>query len=124
MTLQDALHNRQADSRARKLILRMQTLKDAKQLGRVLHIETSAIVTYEVNLLLLAVALGAEGSQFDPRIIPPARELEGVGKEIGHDLLDQAWVTFAIRERGNLQFDPALGLRNLQFVDETGNDGN
>ncbi len=52
MTLDDPLDDRQADPRALKLGLRVQTLEDAKELVSVPHVEAGSIVRHTVDALI------------------------------------------------------------------------
>src|SRR5690349_4315364 len=49
----DALHDGQTDTRALKILGAMQPLKHNEKFGRVLHVETGAVVADKINTLMV-----------------------------------------------------------------------
>jgi hypothetical protein len=88
MTLENTLNQRQPDSAALKLITRVQSLERAKQFLHVLHVEPHTVVSNRINSLA-TLPLAAH---FNDGLLPLARELEGIGKNVQEDLPKEGWV--------------------------------
>src|SRR3984893_1186225 len=55
VAMNDALHRCQSDSGSWKLVLIVKTFEDAKELVGVFHVESSAIIAYEIRHLPIAL---------------------------------------------------------------------
>ena len=86
VTANDPLY--QGQTHARALILRpgMQSVEDIEQPIGVLHVEAHSIIA---DIVGAALRLEAE---LDKRILPVPGELDGVGKEVGHDASEHGLV--------------------------------
>src|SRR2546422_4507692 len=114
MPVNDALHNRETDSCSFIVLGAMEPLEDSKEFPHVLHVEPDSVVFYDIHRLA-TVRLGA---YFDARLFSRARELQGVGEEVGKDLLQERWVRLAHREIINRDVNrPALTVA-LQVRDD------
>ena len=84
--LDDALNDSQTYSRPLVVLGPMQTLEDAEEFVSVAHVEANAVVLDEIDVSAV-VALAAD---FDDGRFALAGVLEGVGKQIDPDLLEQS----------------------------------
>src|SRR5437016_1708508 len=111
--MDDALHDRQADARALVLLGTVQALEHAKQLARILHVEPHSVVFHLIDGL---TAIGA-ARHLNRCRIAGARELQGVGEQIGKDLLQEGGVGDAICQVADLDgnFSPYLLLLQVAY---------
>ena len=86
MFLHDALHRRQADARAFKILRTMQSLEDPKQFVDILHVEADAVVADREHRLPIVRVFRL--TDLNDRGISGAGKLKGVGEEVLKDLLD------------------------------------
>src|SRR5579863_1088018 len=89
----DPVDDRQPDASAGEFGLRMHALKRTEELARILHVEASAVVTHEIHVL----GGLCESSDLDEGRIAVGGELEGVGQQVGQNLLEQGAVGAAVR---------------------------
>src|SRR2546425_11250048 len=112
MPVNDALHNRETDSRSFVLLGAMEPLEDSKEFPHILHVEADSVVFDDIHGLAI-VRLGAH---FNARLFSRARELEGVGEEVGKDLLQERGVRLAHRQIINRDLDRAALTVTLQVL--------
>ena len=79
MTMDHALHNCQADTRARELGGLVQALKRPEELIGVRHVETHSVVPNIEGLPAVAAGL----AEFDARLRVRPRELHGIRQQVG-----------------------------------------
>ena len=85
VTLNDTLHDGQADAGALELLSAVKSLEDAEEFFRVSRIESRAVVPDKINrftFLLLA-------ANFYNCLLPLARKFECIGQQIDEDLFKQ-----------------------------------
>ncbi len=85
MSLHNAMHEGQPYTGALELILAVQTMKHLEQLIGLAHVETGAVVTYEIDILD-TIVLAAD---FNLRIFFQTREFERIGQQVAVNLAQQ-----------------------------------
>ncbi len=113
MPLHDSLHDRQTDAGALELLGAVEPLEDAKQLVRVLHLESRTVVPDKVRQL----ARAGGTADLDRRLGARARELPGVADEVRQDLPDEGAVGEGRRQGRDRDRDVALRLEAPQVFD-------
>src|SRR5581483_8570192 len=117
----DALHDRQADAGAFKILRAMQPLEHPEQLVDVLHVEADAVVADEEDLLAAAVLRADLHRGFAAR----PRVFEGVVDQVHKHLLEQRGVApnrrqVADRDLYRAPFGLPVQLRQHLFHDDGG----
>lgn len=80
VAMNDALHGREADARAGKFCLAMQTLEWAEQLAGIAHVESGAVITDEIACAAPTVYLG--GAELDTWGCSLGGEFPGIPEQI------------------------------------------
>src|SRR5687767_11579471 len=75
----DPLHQRQPDAGSVEFARVVEPLEHPEQLGLVARVETRAVVTNEIDVLLVV----ADRAHLDQRLLPFRRELERVRQQVG-----------------------------------------
>jgi len=94
VAVDDALDNGESHPGSLEVLMAVEALEDAEHLVVVLHVEPGAVVPHRIDALrILQMAF-----HFDQRLRALSGELDGIGKEVDEDLLDQPAVS---RSRGD-----------------------
>src|SRR5206468_5282180 len=99
----DAMHGGQTNAGAFKFLGAVETLEDTEELIGVFHVEANPVVANEDG----GLAIGLEGPDFDHRLGPRAGVFDGVGKEVGKDLLEKTGVALDGRQGLQTPLDAA-----------------
>src|SRR5215510_4273655 len=110
MPAHNAVDGSKADAGAFKFLRAVQSLKYAKELVGVFHIEADAVVANENG----GLAIGLETTHFDHRLGARARVFDGVGKEVGEDLFEKASVALHCRQGLEAPLDAAAFCFTLE----------
>src|SRR5262249_53972859 len=113
VTLDDALHGSQADTRPFELLVAVKALKDTEQLGRIGHIETHALVTDVVD----GASIRIRATELDVGTRLVARELPGVSHQIVDDGSKERGVSLFGEPVVDHEFDSP---RRIQFLQSLG----
>src|SRR5258708_9193508 len=79
-----SLDDRQSDTCPFEFMLAMESLKDAEQLSRFTHVESRAVIPYEINVRPVIFST----TYFNHRFLTMASELERVRQEVNEKLLN------------------------------------
>src|SRR5690606_2139914 len=82
-------HRGQSHPVARELLLAMQALERAEQLGRVLLAESGTVVAHEADRVVPRVRLAAH---LDPRARRARGEFPGVANQVLQQVADKVWI--------------------------------
>src|SRR5579883_459875 len=85
MALHNALHSGQANSSAFEVFGAMQSLENAKEFVRIFHVETNPVIANENGGFVFTL----RHSDFDDCLFTGPGELDGVQKQVLHDLFDR-----------------------------------
>src|SRR5712671_4322082 len=90
MFANNALHNRQAYSRALKIPRLVQPLKNSEELADVLHLKARTVVAYKDHALVVLPYL----TDFNYRMFPLPGIFEGIRQQIHEYLFHQSRIAF------------------------------
>src|SRR5665213_3595661 len=102
MPVHDPLYNRQSDAGSLVFLCAVETLKNAKQLVRVSHVEARSVVAHEIGLVP-TLPLTAD---FNHRQVALARVFERIGNEVDPNLPQQSGVSLARRQFAKPDLQP------------------
>ena len=110
MAIDDSLHGRQADARARELAGGMQPLEDAEQFVRISHVEPGPIIAHEECSVRCKCRtdLNSGLRQF-------AGEFPGIAQQILKGHPQQMFISLGFQILRNDELHGALGVGRAQF---------
>src|SRR5579863_10107032 len=103
--LNDALHDRQANSSALEIAGLVQALKNSEKLFRVLHLEADPVVANKYNALAVLHGL----SDLDHSVLLPAGVLHSIREQIHEYLFHQSWIAFRAEQVSHLPLHVSAG---------------
>src|ERR1700739_366999 len=115
VSVNDALNRGQPDSGSFKFVSVMQTLKYAKQLMRVLHIEPCPVIPEKHNYFI-GIPAGVPDLDFCPRSLP--RELDCIRNQINKNQSQHRTVSITRRGVADLPLDIAAVRFRLLLVED------
>src|SRR5687767_1316905 len=104
----DPLDERQPDAGSVEFAGVVEALEHPEQLGLIARVETRAVVTNEIDVLLFV----ADRADFDQRLVPFRRELERIRQEVGPYLSNQYAVAPGPRQGAKME----LGFRAVMVA--------
>ena len=110
--LDDPLHGRQSDPGSSKVFGTVQPLEDSKELVRVFHIETHAIIANEDDGFAILKPL----ADADNRKLAQSSELHCVGEQVGKNCFHQNAIAVDDREGVKNLFDLPTQHFRFQFL--------
>src|SRR6266480_824551 len=113
VTMNNPLHNRQADAGAFKFLSPMQSLEHAEQFVGVLHVKAGAVIGNEIDFFAV---IGCR-SYFDQRRRAFATVFDRVRNQIHPNLFQQCRIAFARRQLADANVDLMHVLLSTQFLE-------
>src|SRR5437667_5792942 len=107
MTKDNSPHIGQTNAGTLEISRSMESLKHAKQLVGITHIEPDAIIAHEKNVF----GVGLDGANFNPRLLASSGVFESIADQVNQHLSKQGRVGANLRQFTNGPFHlPIIGL--------------